>query len=227
VSGNSRQVVSNQRHVHPRLAERVLRHLASAHRKPLTDYNRQAFTVLSERFNAEGKPLVLDSFCGTGQSTALLARRHPEHLVVGIDKSGQRLSRHISSNAGNYLLLQANCEAIWQQLSAAQIPCAYHYLLYPNPWPKAAQLQRRVHGHPSLPDLLQVGGEIELRSNWQIYVEEFGLALQLAGFPGLVAKLPKAGEALTLFEQKYRRSGHDIWRFNAKVGRRDERGIMS
>jgi tRNA G46 methylase TrmB len=227
VSGNSRQISSNQHHVHPRLVERVVRHLKKAHRKPLATHSRQAFDKLRERLAATARPLVLDSFCGTGKSTAMLAEKHPEHLVVGIDKSAQRLARHSGNGAANYLLLQADCHALWQQLSEEGIGCDYHYLLYPNPWPKAAHLQRRIHGHPALPHLLGLGGTIELRSNWQIYVEEFGLALHLAGYRGHVSKLPGGEPDLTLFETKYRGSGHDIWTFKTTLGNRDEPGIMS
>ena len=78
------------------------------------------------------------------------------------------------------MLLRADCEDIWQQLALDGVQLARHYLLYPNPWPKAKHLQRRVHGQAVLPALLQLGGVITLRSNWQLYVEEFGLALHLA-----------------------------------------------
>ena len=178
------------------------------------------------QLNAAPRPLVLDSFCGTGHSTETLARRHPDHLVVGIDKSSERLARHQAGPADNYLLLQADCEDIWQLLVQEQQAVDYHYLLYPNPWPKAKHLQRRVHGHGSFPWLLQLGnraspgraspGRIELRSNWQVYVEEFGLAMHLAGYRGRVTRVP-AGPDLSLFEQKYRQSGHDVWAFTAKL----------
>lgn len=226
VYANSRQISSNQQHLHPRLADVVLRHLAGHDRKPLSDFNRKAFEKLHHALDASGRPLVIDSFCGTGLSTRLLARRHPHHLVVGIDKSASRLSRHVRGEEENYLLLQADCEAVWRQLSSAGIYCAHHYLLYPNPWPRSKHLGRRIHGHPALPSLLQLGGVIELRSNWQIYVEEFALALHLAGYRGSVARLPATGEDLTLFEAKYRSSGHDIWVARALLGSRDGQGFM-
>jgi hypothetical protein len=53
---------------------------------------------------------------------------------------------------------------------------------------------------------------VEVRSNWQLYIEEFGLAMQLAGHPGVVSLLPEQSP-LTLFEGKYRASGHPLWRF--------------
>ncbi|WP_116368373.1 tRNA (guanine(46)-N(7))-methyltransferase TrmB [Parahaliea mediterranea] len=210
MQANSRPVSSNQCWTHPKLPAVVRRHLAAPWRKPVADYNRAAFAALEDALATAPRPLVLDSFCGTGQSTATLARRHPDHLVVGIDKSAQRLERHVVGGSDNYLLLRAECEGIWQLLLQRGWQPQYHYLLYPNPWPKSGHLQRRVHGHASFPLLLQLGGAIELRSNWQLYVEEFGLAMQLAGRPGQVLRI--AGDPpLTLFEDKYRKSGHALW----------------
>ena len=211
-NANSRQVSSNQAGPHRSLARLVTRHLASEYRRPVAPYSESAFHSVRRALAARPRPLVLDSFCGTGQSTAALARRHPDHLVLGVDKSAHRLGRHLDQGAaGNYLLLRADCEDIWQLLLHAGLALDYHYLLYPNPWPKSSHLQRRVHGHGSFPWLLRLGGRVELRSNWQVYVEEFGAALHVAGYPSCVARVP-AGPPLTLFEDKYQRSGHPLWR---------------
>lgn len=88
-----------------------------------------------------------------------------------------------------------------------------HYLLYPNPWPKKAQLGRRWHGHPVFPTIVALGGVVECRSNWQTYIDEFGAALtQLTGKVVTTEVVPDdpAGP-LTPFEEKYRRSGHRLW----------------
>jgi tRNA G46 methylase TrmB len=196
------------------LAEVVQRHLRQPHRQPPAARNDAAWHSLRQALDS-GRPLVLDSFCGTGMSTALLAERHPRHLVVGIDKSAHRLGRHQGPRDDDrYLLLRADCEDIWQRLCNGGWRLDYHYLLYPNPWPKAAHLQRRIHGHPALPALLALGGQLELRSNWPLYLEEFGLALHIAGRRGWVARLPEQA-SLTLFEDKYRRSGQPLWQYRA------------
>ena len=213
---NSRQVFSNQKHLHPKLTATVLKHLATAHRKPVASHNLIPFKTLTAQLTGSGLPLILDSFCGTGHSTAALAELHPDHLVVGIDKSSHRLARHPGASHGNYLLLQADCDDIWQLLVHEGLTADRHYLLYPNPWPKAKHLQRRIHGHGSFPLLLQLGGQLELRYNWQTYVEEFGLAMHLAGCRGRIASVP-AGPGLSLFEQKYQQSGHDLWSFKGNA----------
>jgi len=207
---DSRRVSSNQVHTHASLPSLVRRHLIHRHQKPVAEHGHAAFALLQAALGASARPLVLDSFCGTGHSTATLAERHPDHLVVGVDKSARRLAKHMGNSSENYLLLQADCEDIWQLLLAAEMSVDYHYLLYPNPWPKSRHLQRRIHGSATFPWLLRLGGKIELRSNWQLYIEEFGLAMHLAGCCGTVFQLPQLAP-LTLFEAKYQASGHELW----------------
>ncbi len=213
---SSRPVTSSQTVTHPRLAALLARHRAHPWREPLAQHNAAAIEQLQNRLRADKRPLVLDSFCGTGHSTALLAQRHPDCLVVGIDKSAQRLARHRPAPGAGYLLLQADCEPLWRVLAEAGHRLHAHYLLYPNPWPKPGHLQRRVHGHPAFPQLLALGGRVELRSNWQLYVEEFGLAMSLSGAAGCVRQVA-AEEPMTLFERKYRDSGHPLWSFTCRL----------
>ena len=212
----SRGVTSNQQHIHPGLPTLLRRHRANSYRKPVAQHNRQSFEGLRKLLARTPRRLVLDSFCGTGHSTAALALRHPKHLVVGIDKSCHRLAKHPGEVDANSILLHAECEDIWRLLRQEGFTVDYHYLLYPNPWPKAAHLKRRIHGHPAFRYLLELGGRVELRSNWQIYVEEIGVAMHLAGQCGRVLQL-EPDVPLTLFEQKYQASGHPLWGYVGRV----------
>ena len=143
VSDISRAVSSNQAGPHPRLADTVNRHLETRFLRPTAAHSQKAFEVLAGELARNPRPLVLDSFCGTGMSTAQLAQRHSGHLVAGVDQSAHRLGKH-EQQGGDYLLLRANCEDIWRLLADSGIVVDYHYLLYPNPWPKAKHLQRET-----------------------------------------------------------------------------------
>lgn len=212
----SREVVSAQTGVHPGLAHRVLRQARSVWRKPEQRVDAEALDRLDRALAAHPGPVILDSFCGTAESTVQLARARPGALVIGVDQSASRLGR-APAPPPNALLLRAHCEAVWRHLDARGTVLEAHYILYPNPWPKARQLGRRVHGHPAFGLIPRLGGRLELRSNWQVYVEEFGLALNLLGYPGHVSALPFDGRAMTAFERKYGRSGHSLWRFEADL----------
>jgi tRNA G46 methylase TrmB len=212
----SRPVSSSQQGCHRQLETVVRKHLAQPSRRPPAPHTKQAFDKLRDAVNSAGPPLIFDSFCGTGMSTALLARRYADSLVIGIDKSAHRLAKHGRAESGNYLLVQAECGDFWRLALDAGWTLSRHFLLYPNPWPKPGQLQRRIHGSADFADLLALGGSIELRSNWQVYVEEFAKSLELAG-QNAAAEPFAAEHALSLFERKYQSSGHELWRCRCKL----------
>ena len=209
--GNSSPVQSKQTHCHRQLGRLVLKHLNHPDQRPVAEHTRRAFDEARHAVEAAARPLIFDSFCGTGMSTGLLAERYPDHMVLGIDKSAARLGRHESAAVDNYRLVRADCDDFWKLAVAAGWRLDHHFLLYPNPWPKPGQLKRRIHGSPVFPSLLSLGGGVELRSNWQVYVEEFGSALAIAGYSPEVS-LVESETTLTLHEGKYQRSGHPLWR---------------
>jgi tRNA G46 methylase TrmB len=96
--------------------------------------------------------------------------------------------------------------------------CAHQFLLYPNPWPKSEHLLRRWHAHPVLPAILALGGEIELRSNWRTYADEFAEALRVCGRRVACTELVAGQSPLTPFEAKFLASGHALWCCRAEAG---------
>ena len=214
--GDTTSVYSNQTSIHDDLTKLVQKHNKSRWQEPTPTHDRKAIKkIITLLENHEG-PLILDSFCGTGMSTATLASQYPKALVIGIDRSTHRLGRHVQTQSRNYHLIRGNCEHIWAQLVSIGAVCARHYLLYPNPWPKKAHLKRRIHGHPSFPLLKQLGGSIEVRSNWKIYVDEFAAASQLLGLAAEVESL-SATDPMTLFERKYAANNENLWVCKATI----------
>lgn len=218
----SRPVTSNQGGVHPRLAERVRRHLENPWQRPLHRPTLEAFDALLPVLDAEsGRSLVLDSGCGSGASTRLLARRHPHALVLGVDRSAARLARdghrRLPHREGNALWLRAELASLWRLLRASGHAPEHHYLLYPNPWPKAVHLQRRWHAHPAFADLLALGGRLEMRCNWKTYAEEFAQALSLATGEEHAVEHIVSTTPVTPFERKYLASGHALYAVTADL----------
>jgi tRNA G46 methylase TrmB len=222
---NSPQVKSSQRVQHPRLDEIVIRHLRVPFRREPGDLGRAAFKRVEERLAQA--PFILDAGCGTGAGTFALAREFPRHLIVGVDKSAARLGvgQRLIATGGmpsNALLLHCELVDFWQLAAAAGLRCEKQFVLYPNPWPKPEQLKRRWHAHPVLPAMLALGGEIELRTNWRAYAEEFVKSMRLAGRDAHVEVLI-ATQPLTAFERKYAASGHALWRCHSRKPRRHSR----
>lgn len=213
---NSSPVTSSQTGIHEHLAALVTRHAASEFRKPLMPYNRVAFDESIAAWKADdGKPLILDAGCGVGLSTLHLAAQFPDHFVIGVDQSAHRLARNTQWPGDlprNCVRVRADLVDYWRLMQADGIRLARHYLLYPNPWPKIGQLGRRWHGHPVFPSVVALGGTLECRSNWKIYIEECAAALrQLTGKETSCERYAPQ-DPITPFECKYLASGHSLWR---------------
>ncbi|MDR1661819.1 MAG: methyltransferase domain-containing protein [Azoarcus sp.] len=212
---NSRIPASAQQGVHESLAARVRTHLAHPFRKPVADYNRAAFECALAAWDGRA-PLILDAGCGLGHGTIELARTFPDHWVIGVDRSEARLQRRKpypeALLPGNMRLVRADLVDFWRLLADEGLRLARHYILYPNPWPKIGHLGRRWPAHPVFPFIPRLGGMLECRSNWPVYVAEFAAALELAlGRPAPWGAF-EATRPLTPFERKYRDSGQTLYR---------------
>ena len=221
MSGNSRFIASAQLGPHKDLDALVRRHLAHPFRKPILDHNRAAFAAaLAVRAQwRPDAPLILDAGCGVGWSTQRIAETYPEHFVFGVDQSVDRISRGrplpLPQNA---LLIRADLVYFWRLLAESGIRLARHYNLYPNPWPKIGHLARRWQGHAVFPVWRELGGELECRSNWHIYIEEMAQALTLLSGQPVIAEAWQTADPMTPFEKKYLASGHDLWRCRVSLG---------
>ena len=112
----------------------------------------------------------------------------------------------------NALLIRADLVDFWRLLAESGIRLARHYNLYPNPWPKIGHLARRWHGHAVFQVWRDLGGEIECRSIWRIYIEEMAQALTLLTGQAVAAEPYETDDPMTPFEKKYLASGHELWR---------------
>ncbi len=212
---NSRIPTSAQTGIHRHLASLLERHRCAPFRKPYSDYNRVAFEQSFARREREAAhaPLILDACCGVGESSIALALMFPDHYVIGVDQSEARVGRYDpASLPPNLDLVRADLVDYWRLMRDADIRLARHYLLYPNPWPKIGHLSRRWHGHPVFPTVLELGGVLECRSNWRIYVEEFCHSVTALTHSRMICDAYVPDLPLTPFERKYLESGHALFR---------------
>ncbi len=210
--GNSPYVRSNQDGIHEKLETVVRKHLSHDYLRPIPAHTQQAFDVADKTVRERGQCIILDSGCGAGDSTIFLAKRFPKHLIIGVDKSLVRLNKASRKQApGNMMLLRADQFDFWRLLERAGWPIDAHYIFYPNPWPKKQHLGRRIHGHPAFGALVKLAEYIEVRSNWSLYVEEFALALKIAGRTAVVRDF-KPATPVSLFEKKFYASGQSLYR---------------
>lgn len=225
--GDSKAIITNQPGIHEKLVEVVERHLRHASQKPYQIHTQQAFDemdTLVQAFLANNiaGTIILDACCGVGQSTRILAQKNPHALVIGVDKSAHRIDRNVEGfNAGdgfiakNYHLVRADLNDFYRLVKNANWPVKQHYILYPNPWPKAKHLQRRWHGSAVFPQMTSIGEQLILRSNWRLYLEEFQQAAKIVALTGDISQVAnEEGQALTPFEAKYQASDQVCWQLN-------------
>lgn len=223
--GDSKAIVTNQPGIHEKLEKIVLKHLSHDFSKPFQTHTVDVFNELDALVKAFTGPVILDACCGVGQSTRLLAKLNPEALVIGVDKSAHRINRNVEehfpediSGVDNYRLVRADLNDFYRLVVQAKWPVTKHYILYPNPWPKAKHVQRRWHGSAVFPFIIKIGEELILRSNWPLYLQEFQLAAELAGRTGNLQDITEQARsaALTPFEAKYIASGQQVWQLDIK-----------
>lgn len=234
----ARAVTTNQPDIYDKLEEVVRKYASTEYLRPIADHTRIAFAE-AEKFvlnfyesacNEGGAvrgtyKVILDSGCGTGESTLNIAIANPDVPVIGIDKSATRLTK-AGTAPQNAFLVRAELLDFWRlalgKVKAGQWHIPYHALYYPNPWPKQSEATRRFHLHPIFPTLLQLGDTLELRTNWEIYAREFAEAARVLDSIAFgsrmttgetIAREPFEPERpITAFERKYKEARQQLWR---------------
>lgn len=215
MKGNSRCVSSNQTAPHEKIPELVRRHLDTPSQKPINEHTFNAFEQAA-LWRDTSRPLIFDSCCGVGESTFRLASTFSDAQIIGIDKSAVRTDKQdrLFTLPDNALILRADVIDFWRLAVKNAWFLHAHFLLFPNPYPKSTQVQRRWHANSSFIDLIRLGGNFELRSNWQIYVQEFSLALHTLDITSSINKL-NITDPFTAFERKYVASDQAIWQLKS------------
>jgi tRNA G46 methylase TrmB len=214
----SRIITSNQDGLHPRLTEVVSRHLTAPFRKPIAEPSAAAFAEIKQVIADHGGSVILDAGCGVGESTQALGQMFPDHLILGLDRSAHRLTKATQRALhANVFLVRIDLIDFYRLARADGLQPERHYILYPNPTPKSEHLSRRWHGSPVFPDILELGGQLELRSNWKIYVEEFAKALEVTGYHSSTFNVD-ATTPMTPFERKYAASGQKLYGLICELG---------
>lgn len=214
-----RNIETNQTGHHASLEKVVTKYLNSETKKPFSEHSLNAMQQVKTWLGDWQGDLIFDSCCGVGESSVHIAQTNPDAKVIGIDKSAVRLDKHqayATTDVSNYMIIRADLNDFWRLSVLEGWHLTKHYLLYPNPYPKTSQLQNRWYASSALPDIIKLGGLLEVRSNWQLYIEEFGLALKVAGQNAIVNPY-STDRAITPFERKYWGSGQSSWQLIAHI----------
>ncbi|MFC3094872.1 methyltransferase domain-containing protein [Alteromonas sediminis] len=208
----ARTITTRQTGLHDKLIERVNRYRLSRSRRPIAAHTQRAFEDALAWLGDGAGEIILDSCCGVGESTAKLAERFPAAKVIGLDKSVARLDKHhaYQHEGSNYRVIRADVNDFWRLAHDNALTFNRHYLLYPNPYPKPSQLQKRWYASDVMPSLMAISNTLEVRSNWLLYLQEFEQAAMCYGVKGNIRNLD-GSSPMTPFERKYRQSGQQCF----------------
>lgn len=167
--------------------------------------------------NTTGKFIVEIGF-GMGHSLLAVAEQFPKDQFLGIDiykpGIGTTLQAIHHNNLQNIRLINEDAVDVLQKLADQSIDALL--IFFPDPWPKTRHHKRRL----IQPDFIQcvisklkVGGYLHIATDWEDYAMH--IASVLNQFPDLVERekndiMPRA---LTKFEQRGKRLGHEVYEF--------------
>jgi len=123
-------------------------------------------------------PLVLEIGSGMGETTAGIARAHPEADFIAVEVHGpgvgSLLNRIAAEGLPNLRVIRHDAAEVLQHMIADGSLAAIH-LFFPDPWPKKRHHKRRLV-QPSFVSLmkekLSAGGIVHLATDWPDYASQ-------------------------------------------------------
>ncbi|KIO49552.1 tRNA (guanosine(46)-N7)-methyltransferase TrmB [Nitrosospira sp. NpAV] len=172
-----------------------------------------------DRIFGRSVPKFLEIGFGMGETTATIAKAHPQYDYLAIDVHtpgvGSLLKQIDESGLVNVRVIQHDAVEVLQRMLPSDCLDGVH-IFFPDPWPKARHHKRRLI-QPEFVALLcrhlKRGGYIHVATDWEDYAGQILEALcgepQLANTAVDYASRP-AYRPLTKFEQRGLRLGHDV-----------------
>ena len=165
-------------------------------------------------------PKILEIGFGMGESTAIIARSHPENDYLGIEVHtpgvGSLLNQIEQHGLTNLRIIQYDAVAVLQHMLPAACLDGVH-IFFPDPWPKARHHKRRLIQPAFVARLcnhLKPGGYIHVATDWEEYAVQILQVLsqeqQLSNTAADYAPRPDY-RPLTKFEQRGIKLGHGVW----------------
>lgn len=181
--------------------------------KPLSSESEE---IKKKILDKKCEEIIIDAFCGVGESSYKIAKMYPDKLVVAFDKSLHRLmkkNKFKKENVNNLLIFNADVcdfyQIIYELKKRKQINIFKQFIFYPNPWPKKKNAKKRVYLNNVIPYVFAQESEIEVRSNWGRFLVEFSMIAQCFGYDYCFEQII-GNEFMTPFERKYYLSNQNL-----------------
>ncbi len=174
------------------------------------------FEVLYER----QAPLILEIGFGMGETTATIAKAHPEQDFLGVEVFnagvGALLNRIEEQEIGNIRIIQHDAVEVLKSMIPAGSLAGVH-IYFPDPWPKKRHHKRRLI-QPALIELLASrmapDAYLHCATDWEHYAHQM---LEVLGASPLLTNTCEGfcprpeHRPLTKFEARGLRLGHGVF----------------
>jgi tRNA (guanine-N7-)-methyltransferase len=159
--------------------------------------------------------MVLEIGSGMGETTAAIAREHPEADFVAVEVHGpgvgSLLNRIEADKVANLRIVRHDAVEVLERMIDDGALAALH-LFFPDPWPKKRHHKRRLVQRDVaslMARKLRPGGGLHAATDWPDYAEH--MEAVFGGEPMLErAASGFATRPATKFESRGRRLGHPI-----------------
>jgi tRNA (guanine-N7-)-methyltransferase len=165
-------------------------------------------------------PVVVEVGSGMGETTARIAREHPETDYLAIEVHapgiGSLLKRLAEESIGNVRVIRHDAVEVLRDMVAPGSLAGLH-VFFPDPWPKKRHHKRRLIQSEFVrlaAERLRPGGYIHVATDWQEYAEH---VLQVLTLEKLLANTAEnyaprpATRPETKFERRGLNLGHGVW----------------
>jgi tRNA (guanine-N7-)-methyltransferase len=176
-------------------------------------FSQQFF--LAEKIFGRKAPLVLEIGSGMGETTAEIAKAHPETDFLAVEVHGpgvgSLLNRIEKDKLPNVRIVRHDAVEVLARMIADGTLAAIH-VFFPDPWPKKRHHKRRLVQPPFvslMKEKLAAGGIVHLATDWPDYAEHMDLVFSKEP---LFDKVERGfiERPATKFEARGKRLGHPI-----------------
>jgi len=162
-----------------------------------------------------GAPLILEIGSGMGETTAEIAKAHPEVDFVAVEVHGpgvgSLLNRVAAAELTNVKVVRHDALDVLEHMIADGTLAAIH-LFFPDPWPKKRHHKRRLV-QPAFAALaarkLKDGGILHAATDWPDYAEHMDAVFSQEPLLEPAAQA-FTSRPVTKFESRGQRLGHPI-----------------
>ena len=172
------------------------------------------------RLFGRAAPKILEIGFGMGETTAAIAREHPENDYLGIEVHtpgvGSLLKRIADLHLENVRVVQHDAVEVLQHMIAPAVLAGVH-LFFPDPWPKKRHHKRRLIQPPFvalLASRMKPGATVHTCTDWEEYARQMLQVLSadraLENTASGYAERPDTRPE-TKFERRGLDLGHRVW----------------